>query len=69
MWMHISNLFSKFKNFIQWAKKIMSYRRKEAEFQYLSFCFQVLVFFFLVHAVSSLLLTMLLLLIYTQYQI
>lgn len=62
MWMHISNLFSKFKVLIQLVKKIML-QKKEAEFE--NFLFPSC--FFLVHAVSSFLPTMLLLLTHAQY--
>lgn len=43
MWMHISSLFSKFKDFIQSVKKVML-QKKEAEFENLSLCFQVVFF-------------------------
>lgn len=65
MWMHISHLFSKFKVFIQSVKKKKVLQKKEAEFENLSLHFQG---FFLVHALSSFLPTMLLLLIFAQYQ-
>lgn len=66
MWMHISRLFSKFKVSIQLVEKIMCYRKKRLN---LKICpFNSKLDFFLVHAVSSFLLTVLLLLIYAEYQ-
>lgn len=65
MWMHISRLFSKFKVSIQLVEKTMCYRKKRLNLKICPFISKL--DFFFVHAVSFLL-TMLLLLIYAEYQ-
>lgn len=66
MWIHISRLFSKFKVSIQLVEKIMCYRKKRLNLKVCPFISEL--DFFFVHAVSSFLLKMLLLLIYAEYK-